>query len=107
MKHMNSHKRRAGFPLGLAAACTVFTISCVLWGVSIWFQRTFQINFQELLYTLTSPLVGSDTGLVFNCLKACLPHICLSVLFIALGVIVVTLQKRVAVTLSLDRKSVV
>lgn len=100
MKHMNSHKRRAGFPLGLAAACAVFTISCVLWGVSIWFQRTFQINFQELLYTLTSPLVGSDTGLVFNCLKACLPHICLSVLFIALGVIVVTLQKRVAVTLS-------
>ena len=85
---MKSPKRHTVFYLELAAACVIFTISCILWGVSLWFQRTFQINFQELLYTMTSPLVGSDTGLVFSCLRACLPHICLAALFIALGIIV-------------------
>ena len=97
---MKSPKRHTVFYLELAAACVIFTISCILWGVSLWFQRTFQINFQELLYTMTSPLVGSDTGLVFSCLRACLPHICLAALFIALGIIVVMLRRRLAVTLS-------
>lgn len=100
MKKTKSPKRRAGSPAGLIAACFIFTLSSILWGVSLWFQRTFQINFQELLYTLTSPLVGSDTGLIFLCLRACLPHICLSLLFISLGVLVTALQRRIAATLS-------
>lgn len=62
---------------------------------------TFNINFQELLYTMTSPLVGTDLSTVFKCLRACAPHICLSALFILLAAAVALLQRRVRATLSL------
>lgn len=85
---------------GLAAACVIFSVSSILWGVSFWLRMTFNINFQEILYTMTSPLVGTDPGVVFKCLRACAPHICLSALFILLAVVIVMLQRRVRATLS-------
>ncbi len=93
-------ERRAGMPAGLAASCVIFSVSSILWGVSFWLQMTFNINFQEILYTMTSPLVGTDSGVVFKCLRSCLPHICLSALFILLAVTIVILQRRFRATLS-------
>lgn len=95
MKYRNP-ERRAGMPAGLAASCVIFSVSSILWGVSVWLGMTFNINFQEILYTMTSPLVGTDPGVVFKCLRACLPHICLSALFILLAWVIVVLQRRVS-----------
>ena len=81
MSRMKS-KRPSGMRAGLAAACVIFSLSSILWGVSLWLGRTFNINFQEILYTMTSPLVGTDAGVVFKCLRFCLPHICLAALYI-------------------------
>lgn len=86
--------------VGLAAACVLFSVSSLLWGISFWLGMTFNINFQEILYTMTSPLVGTDSGVVFKCLRACLPHICLSLLFILAAVVIVALQRRLRATLS-------
>lgn len=102
---MNKTKRRsseppARMPAGLAAACVVFSVSSILWGVSFWLRMTFNINFQEILYTMTSPLVGTDPGVFFSCLRSCVPHICLSALFILLAVVIVLLQRRFKATLS-------
>lgn len=86
--------RPAGRGAGLAVSCAVFSLSSLLWGVSAWLGMTFNISFQEILYTMTSPLVGTDGGVVLKCLRACLPHICLAVLFILTAVVIVLLQRR-------------
>ena len=93
-------ERPAGMRLGLALACVVFSVSCVLWGVSVWLGRTFNINFQEILYTMTSPLVGTDAGVALKCLRACLPHICLAALFVLTAAALVVLQRRFTAALS-------
>lgn len=99
MKH-SSPERPAGMPAGLTAACVVFFVSCILWGVSFWMGMTFNINFQELLYTMTSPLVGVDPGVALKCLRACVPHLCLSALFIlaARGIVLLRRRFRAAVS---------
>lgn len=85
---------------GLAAACVVFSLSSILWGVSFWLRASFNINFQEILYTMTSPLVGTDSGVVFKCLLSCVPHICLAALYIFSAVIIVMLQRRFTAVLT-------
>lgn len=99
MNRMRS-ERPACMRLGLAAACVIFSVSCILWGVSVWLGRTFNINFQEILYTMTSPLVGTDAGVALKCLRACLPHICLAALFVLTAAVLVTLQQRFTAALS-------
>ena len=95
-------ERPAGKRAGLAAACVIFSVSSILWGVSIWLGMTFNINFQEILYTMTSPLVGTDPGVVLKCLRACLPHICLAALFILTAAVIVMLQRRITATLTVQ-----
>lgn len=95
-------ERPAGMGPGLAAACVVFSLSSILWGVSLWLGRTFNINFQEILYTMTSPLVGTDAGVVFKCLRFCLPHICLAALFILSAAVIVLLQRRFTAVLTVQ-----
>lgn len=95
-KHRSPELRNTG----LVISCIVFSISSILWGVSVWLRWTFNIKFQEILYTMTSPLVGTDFGVVLSCLRTCLPHICLAVLFILTAVMIVALQRRVRATLT-------
>lgn len=102
---MNKTKHRSTEPrpstqAGLVVACVVFSVSSILWGVSLWLRMNFNINFQEILYTMTSPLVGTDPGVVLKCLRFCLPHICLSALYILTAVVIVMLQRRFTATLS-------
>lgn len=101
MSRMKS-KRPAGMGPGLAAACVVFSLSSILWGVSLWLGRTFNINFQEILYTMTSPLVGTDAGVVFKCLRFCLPHICLAALYILTAAVIVMLRRRFTAVLTVQ-----
>lgn len=86
--------RPAGRGPGLAVSCAVFSLSCVMWGVGAWLGMTFNINFQEILYTMTSPLVGTDGGVVLKCLRACLPHLCLAALFVLAARAIALLQRR-------------
>lgn len=101
MSRMKS-KRPSGMRAGLAAACVIFSLSSILWGVSLWLGRTFNINFQEILYTMTSPLVGTDAGVVFKCLRFCLPHICLAALYILTAAVIVLLRRRFTAVLTVQ-----
>lgn len=38
--------------------------------------------------------MGTDAGVVFKCLRFCLPHICLAALFILSAAVIVLLQRR-------------
>lgn len=101
MKQSNS-KGHIWHGIELVISSVLFALSCILFGVCIWLKSVFGINFQQLLYTVISPLDGSNFSIVFSGLKACLPDLAIMVLFIALGVIIYKLQKRVSITMTLD-----
>lgn len=78
--------------------CALFSVGCVLFGVSDWIRKTFDLNFQQVLYTVTSPLEGTDMGVVSRGLKACVPELICAAVFILAAVTVCLLQKRVRVS---------
>ena len=63
---------------GIAASVVypaIFLIGIVLLIGSVWYQFSFGMGFKELIYTLLSPLKGTESGMVTGVLKACLPPI--------------------------------
>lgn len=98
----NSKKGHILRSVELVISSILFALSCILLGICLWLKSEFGINFQQLLYTVTSPLDGSNFSIVFSALKACVPDLCAMVLFIAFGVIICVLQKRVSITMTLD-----
>lgn len=95
-------KGRVWHTVEIVAASILFVPSCVLFGVCHWLNSAFGINFQQLLYTVTSPLDGSNYSIVFSGLKACIPDLFAIAAFIAFGVLICMLHKRVSITMTLD-----
>lgn len=57
----------------------LFLIGCTLFVLGIWYNNTYGLELNELLYTLTSPLQGTGQGVIEVILRSCLPWVCVSV----------------------------
>lgn len=79
----------------------LFTLSCVLLGISNWYSTTFDIAFQELLYTLAAPLDGSNMSIVKDCLAAVFPWLCIAVEFALIGALLCFIQGQGSVVVGL------
>ncbi len=55
--------------------CVLFFIGAALIAASIWFRVKFHIGFKELIYTIMSPLKGTESGQFFKALKVCAPPV--------------------------------
>ncbi|MBQ7715238.1 MAG: LTA synthase family protein [Clostridia bacterium] len=53
----------------------LFFIGTVLLVGTIWYNNTFKVGFKELLYTMISPLKGTESGFIIDALKICIPPI--------------------------------
>lgn len=53
--------------LRLVLASLLFVFSLILHAAVYWMHTTLRIQFGELLYTLTTPLKGSNTDMVIQC----------------------------------------
>lgn len=89
-------RRMAGF---LFMTLT-FALSVCVYAASKWIGETFGINFEELLFTLTAPLKGADTSLVWDCVRASLPELKLIAVYTLLGAALWFLQSRGELLLS-------
>lgn len=89
-------KRPSHWKAEVIISSVLFTLAAAFWGIVLWVNRTFQISFQQVLYTITAPLDGSESDVVLDCIKACVPGILLFVLFILLGVTGFRIQRRLA-----------
>jgi len=81
------------------AAATVFISLLFLIGLSmlvavIYYKNTYNVSLSALIYTMVSPLKGTDTGIVTGALKVCLPPIVLG--FVLFLIIFLISRKRSA-----------
>lgn len=98
-----TNRKRHGLRVAeLVLGCILFTLACVLTGVTAWVNETFDLTFQQILYTMASPLNGSELGVVLDGVRACLPHLLALTLFILAGAACLALQRRFAFTASID-----
>lgn len=98
----NGNKRHTWRSVEIVLSSILFSLSCILFGICLWLNSAFGIDFQQLLYTVTSPLDGSNYSIVFSCLRACVPDFVFMAMFIMFAVLVRILQKRVSITMELS-----
>lgn len=106
MKKMKKTKKRnkvrRGPIIELIVGSVVFAVAVCIFAVCKWLKRTFGISFTEFLYTLVSPLNGSDTGVVFSCLRSCIPAFGVIGLYIAIGIGACRVQRKFSIILKLE-----
>lgn len=72
--------------------CFVYLLSCFIIVVSNWSRKTFNAELEEIIFTLSNPIKGANTDIVYDALKYCLPRL---FVFIALLVIVIVLIQKI------------
>lgn len=63
-----------GWLVGFASSLIYLAAACG-WSAAKWMQETYGIGFNELLYTLASPLKGTGQDVAPACIAACLPYV--------------------------------
>ncbi len=90
--------------LGLALTSLLFIFGAVLYAAVGWMDRTLRIQFGELLYTLTTPLKGSNLDMVAQCIHASGTQITLLLLYFFALATVLFLQRRYTVVYRSDKR---
>ncbi len=84
--------------VSLVASAILFIISYVIFIVTYWTKATFGIGLEEIIFTITSPLDGADSGVVLSAVGFCLPRI-LAVVALCVGGIIlnrkIKLQEKI------------
>lgn len=60
----------------------IYFLAVTVTTIVAWSRNTYDVDLKQLLYTVTSPLAGTDSGVFENALRGCLPPI---VFFMLLG----------------------
>ena len=90
--------------LGVFLAVLIFILAMILVAAVAWIDKTFGIQFDELLYTMTTPLKGSDTGLVTQCIHASGTQISLVLLYLFALAAVLVAQKHYTAVYHSEKK---
>lgn len=87
--------------------CILFCIGIFITGIIYWIKAEFYLTYQQLLFLLTSPLVGADKDIVISCLKACIPFFTAIVIYVFLTGILLKLNQNYNITaqIKLSNKS--
>lgn len=101
MKKQTNAKKHIGRTVELVISCILFAAAAVLTGVTTWVNATFDVSLQQILYTLASPLDGSEAGVVVDGVAACIPHLLVLALFILAGTACLLIQRRFAIALNI------
>lgn len=74
--------------VGVVVCGLLLTLAVALLSLSLWYHATFSISFEDLLFTLLSPLGGTGVSTVSQIVEAILPQT-LGVLLIYIGLVIV------------------
>ena len=88
---MEKRKNKTAKIVFLILACFVYLLSYFIIVISNWSRKTFNAEIEEILFTLTNPIKGANTDIVYDALKYCLPR--LFVFIVLLLVVIVVIQK--------------
>ena len=56
-----------------ALFCILFLLGIALFSAAVWYKKTYDLEFKELLYTIVSPLKGTGESTVLLIMKAVVP----------------------------------
>ncbi|MBD5118572.1 MAG: LTA synthase family protein [Clostridiales bacterium] len=98
MKKQKTGKKHVGRVVELVISCILFAVAAIFFGVTAWVNATFDVTLQQILYTMASPLDGSELGVVVDGVVACIPSLIVLALFILAGTVCLLLQRRVVIT---------
>lgn len=59
----------------LVTSAVLIIISYIIYIATYWTKATFGVGLEEIIFTLTSPLDGADSGVAISALTFCLPRI--------------------------------
>lgn len=71
-------KRRTSCAIKAVLFGIIFMMAASIYVVCRWFNQTYGVGLNELLYTMVSPLKGTGVSVIVDILKACLPAILLA-----------------------------
>lgn len=89
---MEKRKNKKAKIVLLIVTCFVYLLSYFIIVVSNWSRKTFNAEIEEILFTLTNPIKGANTDIVYDALKYCLPRL---FVFIALLIVVIVLIQKI------------
>ena len=89
---MKSKTRKIFKILGWGLIVFVYLFAYIIICVNSWVEKTFNASIDEILFTFTNPLKGSNNHTLYNALEFCIPRI---LLFILLSVVVVFLLRNI------------
>lgn len=94
----NKRKIPATRIMGYIIAGIIYTIAVILVVVCNWSKEVFGVGLEEILYTIASPLKGTESGVVEQGLRACVPQVLVFVL-IYIGIVLLDCWNKVSVTI--------
>lgn len=100
MKKAIKNKKRPYFRIAAAIPGGILlTLAGIVYAISKWLDRTYNMEFSALLHTLISPIKGTGGGVVEEIVAECIPSIVICVIVYAI-VVYVLCQTKVNVTLT-------
>lgn len=90
-------ERNWPWTIGLLLTSLLFILAVILHAAVYWMHKTLRIQFGELLYTLTTPLKGSNTDMVMQCIHSSGTQITVLLLYLFALAAVLILQRRYTV----------
>ena len=90
--------------LGLALTSLLFFISVIIYAAVSWMHTTLNIQFGELLYTLTTPLNGSNTDMVIQCIHSSGTQITIILLYLFALAALLFIQRRYTVVYRCEKR---
>ena len=73
---MNDTKKRRHSLWACVAAWLIFTLGAALLTAVIWELQELNVGIAEILFTLSSPMEGANSGIAAGAFKKCLPWFC-------------------------------
>ena len=79
----------------------LYLLSSVIQGACDWFNLRFGVGFEEILFTLASPLAGSDVSFLDEAVAYVLPYVYAKIPILLIGIVIVIILKKVSVKISI------
>lgn len=80
----------------------IYLLSSIIKGTCDWFNLRFGVSLEEILFTITSPLAGSDVSFLDEAAEYVLPYVYAEISVLLACVVIIVILKKVDIRISVD-----
>ncbi len=78
----------------------IYLLSAIITGACDWFNLRFGVGFEEILFTITSPLAGSDVSFLDEAVEYVLPYVYAKIPVLLVCVVIIVILKKIDICIS-------